>query len=218
MISTKERPIKKVTTIINNILILAVAGSCVFTVFLTIRASGNYNPTGYGLRIVMSSSMEKNPQVDVSEYRIKDIPAKSLILIQLVPRGREAAQKWYSELEKGDVLTFVYKIVGGSTTITHRVKDIEKTNDGYKITLAGDNVGDEISTQIINTDDLSSGNRVIGKVIYKSYFLGFMVCALRDPNFVVALMMLILISSLSRAYVANMEKKRHRFAPLISTE
>ena len=82
----------------NGVSVFPVAVFCViilFTAFaVAVVSDERYNIFGYTLRIVMSSSMEKNPQTDVSNYRIKDIPPNSLIVIELVPDDSDKARDW----------------------------------------------------------------------------------------------------------------------------
>lgn len=188
---------------INGCLITIIAVMIAFGISASAVLSdkNDFGLFGYGLRIVMSSSMEADSESEAGDYRIKNIRADSLIIIELVPNGLEERQKWYAKLRKGDVLTFSYKIVGQSLTITHRIKEIEKDNDNYKITLAGDNVrGEYASTQIIYTDDEGGKNRITGKVIYSSYFLGMMVGILKDPLFDAAIIILFMTTVLSIKY------------------
>ena len=66
---------------------------------------GAVNFFGYEMRTVLSDSMEKCDETDVSGFEIKDIPVKSLVFTETVPTG-EAAEEWYANLKVGDVLTF----------------------------------------------------------------------------------------------------------------
>lgn len=175
----------------NGVSVIPVAVFCVIillTVFaVSVVSDERYNIFGYTLRIVMSSSMEKNPQTDVSNYRIKDIPPNSLIVIELVPDNPDKARDWYAKLERGDVLTFVYGIFGENVTVTHRIRNIVEKNSGYIITLAGDNVYPaHTSEQVLDTSD-ENGGRVIGKVVYTNCFLGTLLIVLRNPGFIAAM-------------------------------
>ena len=139
--------------------------------------------------------MEKCEETDVSKYKIKDIPLKSMVFIELVPESEAEAKAWYKTLKVGDVLTFRYKY-DRQETITHRIIEIKENVDGtgeptggYTITLRGDNVAlkndtgaskADVGTQIINTDQ-ESVNYVIGKVTGQSKFLGTVIYTLKQP-------------------------------------
>lgn len=161
----------------------------VFMIAAMIFSSEEDGIFGFGAKIVLSSSMEKNPNVSVDQYRIKEIPVGSLILFEYVPAG--SAQEWYGALQEGDVLVFVYRAIEGRITIVHRIKYIEEGINGFRITLAGDN-SDNLSTQTIDTADKESGNRIIGKVVYSSYLLGTILCAIGDPIFAIAILFIVL--------------------------
>ena len=137
---------------------------------------------GYGARIVMSSSMEENPNVSVDGETIKSIPVRSLIVIELMPDREDERQAFYQELQVGDVLTFSYRAVGENIIITHRVQEIGRSGKGYRIALRGDS-GNFAGTQVIDTADFESQNRIIGKVVYCSHALGVFLCFLREPPF-----------------------------------
>ncbi len=168
---------------------------CILTALLVLAAGGVIliiclvgGCVGYEARLVMSASMEKNPQTDVSSYAIQDIPAQSLVLIKLVPRRERARERFYASLKAGDVLTFSYRVIGGNTVITHRIQRIERRGGGYVIVLCGDN-GTHVGTQTVDTSDAQSPNFVIGKVVSKSHFLGVLLCILRQPQCLAALCM-----------------------------
>ncbi len=137
---------------------------------------------GYGARIVMSSSMEHDPNVNVDGEDIKDIPVQSLIVIELMPDREDERQEFYRQLQVGDVLTFSYRSAGESIIITHRVQEIGHSGEGYRITLRGDS-GNLAGTQVIDTADADSESRIIGKVVYCSHALGVLICILREPPF-----------------------------------
>lgn len=173
MIKTKEKS-SKLLNIIIGLLLSVAALWCVATLSAVLFSAYGGKLFGLEMRIILSSSMEKNPNFDVKNYRIKDIPAQSLILIELVPKNETKAQKWYAKLKEGDVLTFNYKIAGENVTITHRIRNIAFSESGYEIVLAGD-CGDGTSTQTIGTAD------IVGKVIFDSYFLGKIIYAMCSP-------------------------------------
>lgn len=147
---------------------------------------------GYSARIVVSSSMEKSPETDVSRYKIKDIPIRSLIIIRLAPTANEEREAFYKTLCEGDVLTFFVDL-GGNITITHRVKKIEFNGFGYIITLSGDN--QNAGTQVIDT--AKDGSRIIGKVVFCSHAAGEVICTLREPSVFVFIMALSIIATFS---------------------
>lgn len=190
MKKTKEEQIDKAIKIVKKLLIFLIVLFGVTGLIIAAMAfSSDDGLFGYGAKIVLSSSMEKNPNVDVDEFQIKDIPVGSLIIIEYAPE--KSLQEWYGALCEGDVLTFAYKAVGGSITIAHRIKSIEKSENGYKFTLAGDNNGSAL--QVIDTADTDSVNRITGKVVFCSSFLGKTLYVLRNPLFAVTM---ILIASL----------------------
>lgn len=198
MRTAKEKQIDIAKKLLSFFVALFGVTSIIATAILFTSEEGEF--LGYGAKIVMSSSMEKNPNVNLDEYRIKNIEAGSLIVIQYVPVGDE--QEWYDTLRIGDVLTFVYKTGGGKITIAHRIKAIEKIEKGYKITLAGDNSGlsTQMSTQIIYTADGNSENRITGKVVFCSYFLGQMISAISNPVFVLSIFLLLFAITVLRNY------------------
>jgi hypothetical protein len=141
---------------------------------------------GYQARIVQSDSMAKSELTDVSDYKIKSIPIKSLVFIQTVPEEEASAEEWFADLKVGDVLTFRY-VYNGQVTITHRIVKIEeKATGGRILTLEGDNKNASVnlSQQILDTSlhfDLTNYNYAIGKVVGQSLFLGFSIYAINTP-------------------------------------
>ncbi len=181
--------------IVGNVLLYAFLVFALFSVVLSIAtkrdADGAATMFGKQMRIIRSDSMAKCEQTDVSGFEIKDLPVKTLILIETVPEDSAAAEVWYADLDEGDVLTFRYKYTE-QVTITHRiVKITEKTGGGYLIELEGDNKASEDAlTQIIDTSQTESFNYVIGKVVWANFPLGWLVYALRTPVVVVCLIIL----------------------------
>ena len=203
----KNVKINRALTAIVNALVYVFCALCLllllFTVFSKRDADGAVNLFGYQMRIVLSGSMEKNSDVDVSDYRIKDIKTGSMVFVQLVPEDVTEAEKFYSELKVGDVLTFRYDVSAqqfeGKTapqmTVTHRIIDIQPGKaGGYVITLRGDNVSttQAVNTQIIDTANDASPNYVIGKVGATSFILGWLVYSLQRP---LGLVMLVIVPS-----------------------
>ena len=178
---------KRAARLILNILmwIFLIACGAMVLVSLTSKRSedGAVTIGGKELRLVLTKSMEKCSETDVSGYKIKEIREKSVILIERVPEEEEEAEKWYGELKKGDVLTFRY-VYTKQETITHRIVEIEaKETGGYRITLEGDNKNSEtgVMRQTIDTSESDSPNYIIGKVKWTNYPLGVMLYILKQP-------------------------------------
>ena len=187
---------KTIAKICANVLLYVFIALCLFGVIVTITAKKDPDGTatifGKQLRFVQSSSMEKCDLTDVSDFKIKDIPVKSLIFIDVVPEDANKAEDWYADLKVGDVLTFKYVYVT-QETITHRITSIEKKpTGGYIIELEGDNKNADASTlkQTIDTSLTDSPNYVIGKVTGKSYLLGLLVYALKTPAGLICIVIL----------------------------
>lgn len=195
----KKRVLKQAGIITANVLLYLFIAICILGVILTITAKKDADGTATifskQIRYVLSPSMERCDATDVSKYKIKDIPTKSMIFIDVVPEDEAEAAQWYADLKIGDVLTFKYVYVR-QETITHRITAIEKkSGGGYIISLAGDNKNSssETLTQTIDTSNSNSPNYVIGKVTGQSYVLGLFVYALKSP---VGLISIIIIPSL----------------------
>lgn len=183
----KSGKARKIIGIVLNVILYVFFALCVVMLVITLLgkkdAEGAVSFFGHQMRIVVSPSMEKCDQTDVSGYKIKDIPVRSMVFIEEVPENAEEKAAWYGELKTGDVLTFKY-VYTRQEVITHRITSIEqKASGGYVIKLAGDNKNDEsgVLTQTIHTDDEYSFNYVIGKVTYTSHFIGLVMYILRQP-------------------------------------
>lgn len=182
--------VNKVLSIAGNVFTVLVAILAFFVVAVTVTAKRDSDGTatvfGLQLRFVKSGSMEKCDLTDVSGYKIKSIPVKSCIFIEVVPENENARAEWYKKLKVGDVLTFKYTYAS-QETITHRIVSLdEKTNGGFVITLEGDNKSDKtnVGQQVIDTTTEKIGvsrNYVIGKVVGQSYLLGLAVYAFSQP-------------------------------------
>ena len=179
--------IKKIGKIAYSVIMWLFLIICAAALVLTVTAKrsddGAGEIFGYQLRTVITESMEKCEETDVSDFDIKSIPKNSMIIVQSVPEDKEAAEKWYSELRVGDVLTFRYVYVT-QKTITHRITSItEKESGGYIIELAGDNKSSDSDQlyQTIDTSQESSPNYVLGKVTGVLFVLGFIVSLLKTP-------------------------------------
>ena len=182
--------LKKIFKIASNVLLYGFIALCAVLVIASLIMKRNTDDAltlfGYQARIVQSDSMEKSELTDVSDYKIKSIPVKSLVFIETVPEDEAAAEKWFAELKVGDVLTFRY-VYNGQVTITHRIVHIEEKSTGGRIlTLEGDNknASTDLMQQTIDTSehfDLTNYNYTIGKVTGQSFLLGLLVYAINTP-------------------------------------
>lgn len=179
---------KKVLSIIGNVVLWLFLALCLIMLIFAIVAKrsddGAVNIFGHEMRLVLSGSMEKNDDMDVSGFKIKDIPTKSLVITEVVPEDDEEAAEWYGELQVGDVLTFRFLVAGRQETVTHRITAIEELTYGYKISLHGDNVEKDDPDQVIYTDDRMNpepANFVLGKVVHVSVVSGYIVWILQQP-------------------------------------
>ncbi len=211
---------KKILTIISNVILYTFVLISVLGVFLTITAKQGRDGTatvfGMQMRYVLSSSMEESEFTNTDDFDIKDIPAKSMVFVRVVPSDPEEAYEWYSDLDDGDVLTFRY-VYTTQETITHRIVHIEEKKDksGFIIELEGDNKSSEMGTltQIIDTSLVNSPNYVIGKVVGQSRVLGFFTGILKSPaGLILAVILpctLILIFEIFRIVnVVGLEKRQ----------
>ena len=198
--STAKNTILKIGKIALTVLLYVVLALALFAILISIGtkkdSDGAATVFGYQFRIVKSDSMAKCDQTDVSGYDIKDLPVKTLIIIETVPQDKAAANAWYEDIREGDVLTFRYKYTT-QETITHRVKNIDydADKDGYVIVLVGDNKSAEggLLEQTIYTWEEASYNYVIGKVTGASFPLGWIIYSMRSP---VGIVCLVIIPSL----------------------
>lgn len=182
-----QAKLKKIGNMILNILLYVFLALAVLALAVTIFAKKGSDGTvelfGYQMRVVKSDSMEKSELTDVSSYKIKSIPVRSMIFVQMVPQDEAAADEWYRALQVGDVLNFRY-VYTTQETIAHRIISItEKSSGGFIIELAGDNklVESGQLTQIIDTSIKESPNYVIGKVTGQAFLLGFIISLLQAP-------------------------------------
>ena len=188
----KDNPkLKKALKIASNVLFYAVLIICIIGIALTVTGKkekdGAVSIFGMQMRLVITNSMEKCDQTDVSGYKIKDIPLNSMVFIEEVPDNPTEAKAWYSELKVGDVLTFKYdEYSARQMTITHRITEIKENADGsgYIIRLEGDNKNTEdgaLVQEIDTSKRATSFNYVIGKVTGQSYLLGLMLTLFKSP-------------------------------------
>lgn len=213
--------VKKLRDIIVNVILYTFLAICIFSVFFTVfsrkEADGAAEIFGYQMRIVTSDSMSKCEYTDTSDFEIKDIPIRSMVFVQAVPKNVDEAYEWYQDLEVGDVLTFRFAYTT-QVTITHRITSIEKNDEGgFTIQLAGDNKNSENGQlyQEINTATPNSVNYVIGKVTGQSYFLGLIMSFLMQPvgillAIIVPCVVIILIEALKIANIFMADKKKWR--------
>ena len=92
----KSAKTKKMLSLSVNILVylflaLAVV-SLIVAIFSKSKGDGAVTIFGKQVRIVISDSMEKCDNVDVSAFDIKDIPVKSAVFIDTVPEDEEEAK------------------------------------------------------------------------------------------------------------------------------
>ena len=159
---------------------------CVAALFISIFSprgeDGASQIFGHELRIIETNSMEAHPDTDVSAYKIGSLKKNTMVALELVPEDSAAALDWYATVKVGDVLTVRYAY-DRHVTITHRVTSVEPKEDGsgYIIKLQGDNLNSNSDqlTQEIDTSNENSPNFVIGRVVWKSYPLGFVVGGLQ---------------------------------------
>lgn len=178
---------KKIGKIALDVLLYLFLAVCVFALVLTISSKKDVDGAaeifGYQMRVITSDSMAKCELTDVSNYKIKSIPLRSLIFVKRMPQDEREADDWYRSLKVGDVLTFRY-VYTNQVTITHRITSItEKETGGFLIELAGDNKNSD-SGQLIQTIDTSIDNNtnyVIGKVTGQFFLLGFIISLLKTP-------------------------------------
>lgn len=211
---------KKVLKIAYNVLVYLLLALCIFLVIVTILskkdADGAAEVFGYQIRTVITDSMGKSDETDVSGYDIGSIPKDSLVFIKLVPEDVNAAKDWYASVKEGDVLTFKYVYTNSQVTITHRViSSTPNDKGGYTILLEGDNKSatDSQLTQVIHTEEVDSYNYVIGKVVGKSFILGLLITWLKSAIGIVLLVILpcfiVIIFEVIKIFnMMNAEKKQ----------
>ena len=199
---SKANTVKKVLKIVGNVFLYLFIAIALFGVIVSISAKKSPDGTatvfGYQMRIVQSGSMEKSSATDVSKYKIKDIPVKSVVFIEAVPETEADALKWYGRLKKGDVLTIKYTYVRDQVTITHRIVNDPVYNEslkGYTFVLEGDNkdAGEELLSQTIDTwkiGDVNYFHEIVGQVVGVNYPLGWFLDLLTRPVGVICIIIL----------------------------
>ena len=209
--------IKKVSKIALDVLLYIFLAICIFAVFVTVLSKrdsdGAAEVFGYQIRVVTSDSMSESEFTDVSAYKIKDIPIRSMVFVKVMPDDPAEAGEFYRSLKIGDVLTFRY-VYTTQVTITHRITDIEEIEGGFKITLAGDNKNSEDGqlVQVIDTSIPNNTNYVIGKVTGQAKMFGAVMSFLMQPAGIILLIILpcaiiILIEILKIVKVLTADKK-----------
>lgn len=214
------KTIKKIGKITLNVLFYLFIALALFAIIVSVTSKKDSDGAaiifGYEMRFVQSDSMGACEQTDVSGYPIKSIPVKSMIFVEVVPEEKQAAQEWYSNLKKGDVLTFRY-VYAKQETITHRIVEEPVLNErgGYTIVLEGDNkAGTDfiVGQQVIDTSLEDSPNYVIGKVVGQNYALGLLIYAVKSPVGIVCLiifpcLIIIIYEVIKIASAIGMSKK-----------
>ena len=210
---------KKITKILFNVLVYLFIALCVFSVLVTVLAKkdsdGAAEIFGYQMRVVTSDSMAECEYTDVSKFDIEDIPIRSMIFVDVMPKDPAEADKFYRSLKVGDVLTFRY-VYTTQVTITHRITAItEKPTGGFVIELEGDNKNSEDGTltQVIDTSVPNNTNYVIGKVVGQSIVFGFIMSFLMQPMGIIFIIILpcaviILVEILKIVRMATADKKK----------
>ena len=187
--------VKQIGKIILDILLYLFLAVCIFAVFITLTSKrdsdGAAEVFGYQMRLVTSESMAECEFTDVSAYKIKDIPLRSMVFVKVIPDDPAEADKFYRSLQVGDVLTFRY-VYTTQVTITHRITAIEDVEGGFKISLAGDNKNAEDGqlVQVIDTSIPNNTNYVIGKVTGQAKLFGVIMSFLMQPVGIILLIIL----------------------------
>lgn len=214
---------KKALTIFVDVVLVLFVSAAVFLIVITVSSKKDSDGTvtlfNTQLRFVQSDSMAESPYTDVSNYKIKSIPVKSCVFIDVIPEEEPKREEWLKTVEIGDVLTFKY-VYTKQETITHRVTAIEeKSEGGYIITLEGDNKASEsgVLKQIIDTSETESSNYIIGRVTGQSYFLGVLIYALRQPLgialiIIVPCAIIIILNAIRIFRVLSQDKKEKALA------
>ena len=188
--------VKKIGQIALDVLLYIFLAICIFAVIVTLSSKrdsdGAAEIFGYQMRIVTSDSMSECEFTDVSAYKIKDIPIRSMVFVKVMPDDPAEADEFYRSLKVGDVLTFRY-VYTTQVTITHRITSItEKDTGGFIIELAGDNKNSEDGqlTQIIDTSIPNNTNYVIGKVTGQAKIFGAVMSFLMQPTGIILLIII----------------------------
>lgn len=215
----KQAKIKKFGKVALDVLLYAFLAICIFLVFVTVLSKrdvdGAAEVFGYQMRVVTSDSMAESEFTDVSAYKIKSIPVRSMVFVKVMPDDPAKADEFYRSLQVGDVLTFRY-LYATQVTITHRVTSItENESGGFDIVLAGDNKDAEYGalTQVIDTSVPNNTNYVIGKVTGQSYLFGVIMSFMMQPLGIIFIIMIpsliiIVLEIMKIAKVLGADKKK----------
>ena len=202
-----------------DVLLYIFLAICILSIFVTVLSKrdsdGVAEVFGYQMRVVTSDSMSESEFTDISAYKIKDIPIRSMVFVKVMPDDPTEAYDFYRSLKVGDVLTFRYVYIT-QVTITHRITSItEKDTGGFIIELAGDNKSSDDGqlTQVIDTSIPNNTNYVIGKVTGQAYLLGVIMSFLMQPIGIILLIIvpcfvIILLEVLKIAKVLTEDKKK----------
>lgn len=215
--------LKKVLKIAGDVLLFALVAIALFVVVVSISSKKDEDGTatvfGIQLRFVQSDSMAECELTDVSQYKIKSIPVKSCIFVEVVPEEDEQRAEWLENVQIGDVLTIKY-VYTKQETITHRVVAKEDNGKGgYYVTVQGDNKNSDsnLLSQTVDTSIAESPNYIVGKVVGQSYLLGLLVYAFKSPVGLVCMVIIpcviiIVFEVLRLARVFGKEKKEKQKA------
>jgi len=174
-----KKTLKKVLGIVE----WAIIGVILFVlgfilVFASHKPSGNNSGSlfGYETRLVLSDSMNASDDFYIGkDYKIKSFKAGDAVLISDVSYEDSAKKdEFYVDLKEGDIVT--YQSLTYHVVITHRITNVEEVKTGDKVTdikytIQGDNVeSTEYSSEVIS----KNSGLIIGKVVKKSAFIGWM--------------------------------------------
>lgn len=143
---TKTKECCQKTLSVLSYLFLALAVTLVFSLVISFARDKTPTILGTGMFVVLTPSMEDT------------IMKGDMIFMDTT----------YGTLEEGDIIAFK-RPDKPDIVITHRIINIEETDDGFFITTKGDNNDTSLSFEIGFSEDW-----VIGKYIGKSAFLGFL--------------------------------------------
>ncbi len=191
-----KKKLKRIASILLNAFFFSFLAISTLAAILLLSAGkdpyGAAEVLGYRLFVVTSDSMQRCEATPTDGFAVGPIPKRSMVIVESVPTGDEAAEAWYGSLKVGDVLTFRY-VYDTQVTITHRLVSIERNRDGgYLLQLAGDNKAAEADTlyQTIDTSKKTGGNYVIGRVRGQCYPLGILISILQTKAGIVFVVMI----------------------------
>ncbi len=182
----KKKIAKRILGVFADVLLYTFFAVCIFSLVVSLAVKKNTDDAlsvlGIQMRVVVSDSMAECEETDVSAYKIKDIPIRSMVFVDLVPEEPTERAAWYDSLAVGDVLTFKY-VYTTQETVTHRITSITPKEGGYIIVLEGDNKASDTALlkQTLDTTLEDSPNYVVGRVVGKSLVLGIIITVLKTP-------------------------------------